>query len=48
MVQMMTYSRVSWAEDEAEGPRILLEYSIIGGKYTSVMNNVERLRGEFG
>lgn len=35
-------------EDDYETPRILLEYSVIGGQYTSVMNNMDKIRGEIG
>ena len=28
-------------EDDWEMPRILVEYSVIGGKFTSVVNNLE-------
>lgn len=31
-------------EDDYELPRILVEYTIIGGQYTSVMNNMEKLK----
>lgn len=31
-------------EDDYQVPRILIEYSVVGGKYTSVMNNMERLK----
>lgn len=31
-------------EDDWVLPRILIEYSIVGGKYTSVMNNLENLK----
>ena len=31
-------------EDDYDGPRILIEYSVIGGKYTSVMGNMDKLR----
>ncbi len=31
-------------EDEFDMPRALLEYSIIGGKYTSTLNNLNKLR----
>ncbi len=31
-------------EDEFDMPRALLEYSIIGGKYTSTMDNLNKLR----
>lgn len=27
-------------EDDYELPRVLIEYSIVGGKYTSVLNNL--------
>lgn len=33
-------------EDEWERPRMLIEYSIIGGKFTSVMHNMDKLRGD--
>ena len=32
-------------EDEVHTPRVLLEYSIVGGKYTSVMNNIDKIKG---
>jgi hypothetical protein len=32
-------------EDDFDMPRMLIEYSIVGGKYTNVMNNLDRLRG---
>ena len=28
-------------EDDWEYPRMLVEYSVIGGKFTSVVNNLE-------
>eukprot|EP00347_Sterkiella_histriomuscorum_P023923 403332919 len=31
-------------EDDYEQPRILLEYTVVGGQYTSVMNNMEKLK----
>ena len=31
-------------EDDWEYPRILLEYSVIGGKFTSVVNNLEQVK----
>lgn len=33
-------------EDDWEYPRILLEYSIIGGKFTSVVNNLEQVKDQ--
>ena len=33
-------------DDDWETPRVLLEYSVIGGKFTSVMNNIEKGRGD--
>lgn len=35
-------------EDDYEQPRILLEYSVIGGNYTSVMNNMDKLKSKIG
>ena len=31
-------------EDDWEVPRILIEYSVIGGKFTSVINNFEKIK----
>ena len=31
-------------EDELDMPRALLEYSVVGGKYTSTLNNLNKLR----
>ena len=31
-------------EDDWDLPRILIEYSVIGGKYTNIMNNFDRLK----
>jgi len=31
-------------EDDYEVPRILVEYTVVGGKYTNVVNNVESLK----
>ena len=31
-------------EDDWEQPRILLEYSVIGGNYTSTMSNMDQLK----
>jgi len=31
-------------EDDWEVPRILLEYSVIGGNYTSVMQNMNSMK----
>lgn len=33
-------------EDDYEQPRILIEYSVVGGQYTSVMNNMDKLKNE--
>jgi hypothetical protein len=33
-------------EDDYEQPRVLLEYSIVGGQYTSVMNNMDKLKDD--
>jgi hypothetical protein len=30
--------------DEWDTPRVLIEYSVVGGKYTSVMQGIERIR----
>ena len=30
--------------DEWDTPRVLIEYSVLGGKYTSVMQGIERIR----
>jgi hypothetical protein len=32
--------------DEWDTPRVLIEYTVIGGKYTSVMQGIERIRGD--
>ena len=31
-------------EDEHDFPRLLLEYSVIGGNYTSLVNDIDRLK----
>lgn len=31
-------------EDDFDMPRILIEYSIIGGKFTNVMNNFDKIK----
>ncbi|CDW82569.1 UNKNOWN [Stylonychia lemnae] len=33
-------------EDDYEQPRILIEYTIIGGQYTSVMNNMDKIKSD--
>ena len=30
--------------DEWDTPRVLIEYTVVGGKYTSVMQGIERIR----
>ena len=30
--------------DEWDTPRVLIEYSVVGGKYTSVMQGIERIK----
>jgi len=31
-------------EDDHEPPKILIEYTVVAAKYTSVMNNLENLK----
>ena len=33
-------------EDDWEQPRVLLEYSVIGGKFTNVMNGFDRIKSD--
>lgn len=33
-------------EDDWESPRILLEYTIVGGKFTNIMNNLENIKSK--
>jgi hypothetical protein len=35
-------------EDEGDFPRVMVEYSVVGGKYTSLVNDMDRFKEHVG